>query len=73
MKDYSNFDTVGSHMPHNPKIEMHEGLVKKLVFGMFKEEHPEVKLSELTFYRLWKEEFSHVVIKNVTVIKLYHH
>ena len=69
MKRY--FDLVGDHMPHTERIHLPSWESQKFVFERYREdiishggEHAEV-VALRTFYRLWAEEFSYVVIPEV--------
>lgn len=59
-------------MPHNNKIHLPSWDSQKFVYGRYKDDmfvqgYKESEIASLrTFYRLWREEFSHVVIPEVS-------
>ena len=68
------FNLVGDHMPHTSRIHLPSWDSQKFVYERYCEDiaihsGPESETVALrTFYRIWKEDFSHVIIPEVCVL-----
>ena len=71
------FHLIGDKMPHNNQIHLPSWETHKSIYERFREDMAIKRTEEIVslsmFYKLWHEEFSHVVIPEVRIInKLLH-